>query len=259
MVPNYVEALRLDGKAFIVLGVGAGLGRESCLALSQAGATVFCVDLDAGIAEEAARAVGGVAHVADVTDRASVEALFAVALERFGKQLTGVVDVVGMANNGPFASFDDDALDRQFNIVLRHAILTMQIGGPLLGRNGGGSMTFIGSISGIINQLGQSMYGAAKAALHHAVRSAALEYGSVGVRVNAIAPGYTRTPRLLEKIGPAEWARIAASNPLRRAAEPADIAGAVLFLASGLAGYVTGNVLTLDGGVANTAAIPRDQ
>jgi NAD(P)-dependent dehydrogenase (short-subunit alcohol dehydrogenase family) len=257
MVPNYAEGLRLDSKAFVVLGVGEGLGLQSCHALKQAGADVFCVDIDPVIAEEAARAVGGIAHCADVTNGAAVETLFAAALERFGAHLAGLVDVVGVANNAPFASFDDDALDWQFNIILRHAILAMQIGGPLLGRNGGGSMTFIGSISGIANLPGQSMYGAAKAALHHAVRSASYEYGSTGVRVNAIAPGFTRTPRLLDKIGPDEWERIDATKPLRRAADPSDIAGTVLFLASDLARYVTGNILTLDGGVANTVAIPR--
>jgi NAD(P)-dependent dehydrogenase (short-subunit alcohol dehydrogenase family) len=257
MVPNYVEGLRLDGKAFVVLGVGEGLGRQSCHALKQAGADVFCVDLDPAIAAEAARDIGGVAHCADVTKRAAVDTLFAEASERFGSQLAGLVDVVGVASNGPFASFDDDALDWQFNIILRHAILAMQIGGPLLGRNGGGSMTFIGSISGIANLPGQSMYGAAKAALHHAVRSAAYEFGSAGVRVNAIAPGFTRTPRLIDKIGADEWRRIDATNPLRRAADPSDIAGTVLFLASNLARYVTGNILTLDGGIVNTVAIPR--
>jgi NAD(P)-dependent dehydrogenase (short-subunit alcohol dehydrogenase family) len=257
MVPNYVDSLRLDGKAFVVLGVGEGLGRQSCHALAQAGATIFCVDLDAVIADETARAVGGVAHCADVTKRSAVETLFAAASEQFGPQLAGLVDVVGVAHNGPFSSFDDAALDWQFDIILRHAILAMQIGGPLLGRSGGGSMTFVGSISGIANLPGQSMYGAAKAALHHAVRSAAYEYGSAGVRVNAIAPGFTRTPRLIDKIGPDEWERIDVTNPLRRAADPSDIAGAVLFLASDLARYVTGNILTLDGGVVNTVAIPR--
>ena len=256
-MPNYVDGLRLDGKAFVVLGVGEGLGRQSCHALTQAGANVFCVDVDPTIAKETARSIGGIAHCADVTKRTAVEALFAAASRHFGAQLAGLVDVVGIARNGPFASFDDDALDWQFNIILRHAILAMQIGGPLLGRNGGGSMTFVGSISGIANLPNQSMYGAAKAALHHAVRSAAYEYGGAGVRVNAVAPGFTRTPRLIDKIGHEEWQRIDATNPLRRAADPSDIAGAVLFLASGLARYVTGNILTLDGGVVNTVAIPR--
>ena len=258
MPHNYVDALRLDGKAFIVLGVGEGFGRESCHALSQAGATLLCVDLDAAVAAEAASAVGGIAHRADVTKRAEMEALFATASERFGNRLAGLVDVVGMSMNGPLPSFDDEALDRQFTLVLRHAILAMQLGGPALARNGGGSMTFIGSISGIATLAGQSIYGAAKAALHHAVRYAASEFGRDGVRVNAIAPGYSRTPRLLARYEAADWERVGASNPLGRAGEPADVAGTVLFLASDLARYVTGNILTLDGGAINTAfALPR--
>jgi NAD(P)-dependent dehydrogenase (short-subunit alcohol dehydrogenase family) len=128
----------------------------------------------------------------------------------------------------------------------------VQFGAPLLARNGGGSVTVIGSISGVVAIAGQSLYGSAKAALHHLVRCAAAEFGPGGVRVNAVAPGHTRTPRLVEKYDDAAWERFAAANPLRRPAEPEDIAATVLFLASDLGGYVTGNVLTLDGGLTNT-------
>lgn len=248
VTPNYPAALRLDSKAFIVLGAGGGLGRQSAHALHQAGANVFCVDTNARIAGETADAVNGVAHVADITDRSAVEQLFITATQHFGKNVAGVVDAVGIANNGPFASFDDAAIDRQFSIVVGHAIIVMQIGAPLLAKNGGGSMTFIGSMSGIANLPGQAMYGTAKAALHHAVRSAAYEFGKDGVRVNAIVPVFTRTPRPIDNIGTEEWAGIDDTNPLRRAADPSDIAGTVLFLASGLASYVTGNIITIDGG-----------
>jgi 3-oxoacyl-[acyl-carrier protein] reductase len=98
---NYADLLRLDGKAFIVIGVGEGIGRECAHALHDAGATLLCVDVNLAIADEAAAAVGGIAHRADVTRRADVEAMFERAVEHFGSSLTGVVDVVGLASNGP--------------------------------------------------------------------------------------------------------------------------------------------------------------
>ncbi len=240
-----------------MFGAGEGLGRQSCIALHQAGASILCVDVNATIAEEAAAAVGGFAQQADVTRRADMEATFAAATKRFGTSFAGLVDVVGMADNRPLPEFDDAALDGQFTIVVRHAILAMQIAGPLLARNGGGSMTFIGSMAGIINLPNQSMYGTAKAALHHAVQCAAVEYGHGSVRVNAIAPGFVRTPRSNAKTTEEQWRKVGAMTPLPRAAEPWDIAAAVLFLASDLGRFVTGNVLRLDGGITHTVSTPR--
>jgi len=249
---NYLDALRLDDKGFVVFGAGEGIARQSCIALAQAGARVLCVDAREEVAAEAAAEVGGIPHCADVTQRADVEQLFAAADAAFGPSFAGIVDVVGMPQIGRLGSFDDETVARQFDLVLRHAIHALQIGGPLLARNGGGSVTVIGSISGVVAIPGQSLYGSAKAALHHLVRCAALELGASGVRVNAVAPGHTQTPRLLEKYGNAQWDSFAAVNPLRRTALPEDIAATVLFLASDLGRYVTGNILTLDGGLTTT-------
>jgi NAD(P)-dependent dehydrogenase (short-subunit alcohol dehydrogenase family) len=117
-------------------------------------------------------------------------------------------------------------------------------------------MTFIGSISGCVSVSNQAAYGTAKAALHHLVRCSAHELGPHRVRVNGIAPGFVRTPRLLARLNEEFWDRVAGVNPLRRVAVPAEIAAAVLFLCSDLASYVTGNVMTLDGGTSNAAALP---
>jgi NAD(P)-dependent dehydrogenase (short-subunit alcohol dehydrogenase family) len=249
---DYLRALRLDGKGYIVLGVGEGFGRRSCHALAQAGAELLCVDLDPAVADETAAALGGIAHAADATDRGAMEGVFAAAQRHFGDRLAGVVDVVGMSQGQPLPEYDDAAIERQFDIVLHHALLTLQLGGPALARNGGGSLTFIGSMAGIITVPGSPVYGIAKAALHHAVRYAAVEYGPQHVRVNAIAPGYARTPRLLARYDDEVWASTDRSIPLGRAADPAEIAGVVLFLASELACYVTGNVILLDGAVSHT-------
>jgi NAD(P)-dependent dehydrogenase (short-subunit alcohol dehydrogenase family) len=167
------------------------------------------------------------------------------------------VDIVGIASITELSAMDDDAWDRQFNLVLRHAWLAIQLGGAALAERGGGSMVFVGSISGIVSVAKQAAYGAAKAALHHLVRCAAHELGSRGVRVNAVAPGFVRTPRLLDRLSDDFWEQLSQDNPAGRVAVPADVASAILYLASDLSGYVTANVLTLDGGTHCVASLPE--
>jgi NAD(P)-dependent dehydrogenase (short-subunit alcohol dehydrogenase family) len=113
---------------FVVLGGGAGIGRQSSHALAQAGATVVVVDTDPAAAAAVAAKVGGIALTADVTRRSSVEGVFADAARQAGP-VRGVVDIVGVASLGPLAALDDAGWDRQFDLVLRHAYLTLQIGG----------------------------------------------------------------------------------------------------------------------------------
>ncbi|WP_066962754.1 SDR family NAD(P)-dependent oxidoreductase [Rhizorhabdus dicambivorans] len=245
------RAARLDGRAYVVLGAGGGgLGDAACRALAGAGADLMCVDRSAERAQAIAAAVGGVPHVADAIDRDDMVALFAEAADRFGNRFAGVVDIVGMAMKARIGALDDMAVGRQIDIVLRHAMLATEIAGPMLAERGGGSLTFIGSLAGMTASPNQTVYGIAKAALHQYVRCAAQELGPSGVRVNAVVPGFVATPRLLDLLPAEAWARIAGGNPLRRVAVPDDIARAILFLVSDLAGYVTGVLLNADGGQA---------
>ena len=254
---DYLGSARLDGRGYVVLGAGGGgLGDATCMALAGAGAQLLCVDRDARQAEAIASQAGGEACVADVTRRDDMVAVFERAQAWMGHRFAGVIDIVGMAKNARIDEMDDDAVEQQFAIVLRHALLTVQIAGPMLAKSGGGSLTFVGSLSGMTAIPNQTYYGVAKAALHHLVRYAAQEFGPQGVRVNAVAPGFISTPRLLAILPDEMWTRLAAGNPLRRVATPEDIAKAILFLVSDLAGYVTGNILTLDGGASQTLALP---
>jgi NAD(P)-dependent dehydrogenase (short-subunit alcohol dehydrogenase family) len=239
----------------VVLGAGQGIGKEVCHALAQAGARLICVDRDEDLARQVARDTQGVAFVADVTQRHDMERIIAAAEGTFGKQLRGLVDIVGVAHIGPLDTIDDTAWDGQMDIVLRHAFLALQVGGAALKRLGGGAMTFVGSISGLRSVPGQAIYGAAKAALHHLVRCAAHEFGPAGIRVNAVAPSFVRTPRLEARLDEAFWTRLEKTIPMRRVGQPSDVAAAVLFLQSELARYVTANVLTLDGGTSAVAAL----
>jgi NAD(P)-dependent dehydrogenase (short-subunit alcohol dehydrogenase family) len=256
-IPNYTSLLRLDGRGYLVLGAGDGIGRQTCHALAQAGAQVICVDRDAGLAEKVAQEISGVAMVANVTSREDMQRTFHAAKSSFAERFAGVVDIVGIANITELTAMDDAAWDSQFDLVLRHAWLAIQFGGAALAERGGGSMVFVGSISGLVSVAKQAAYGAAKAALHHLVRCAAHELGNRGVRVNAVAPGFVRTPRLLSRLSEGFWDQVSEINPLGRVAVPADIASAILYLASDLSGYVTANVLTLDGGMHAIAALPE--
>ena len=102
----------------------------------------------------------------------------------------------------------------------------------------------------------QAVYGTAKAALHHLVRCMAVELAKDMIRVNAVAPGFIRTPRLEVILAPDQWRLVEQAIPMKRAAQPYEIAAALLFLASDLSSHVTGQVLSVDGGLGNGAALP---
>ena len=247
-VPDYPGLLRLDRRRFVVVGAGLGIGRQTAHALSAAGARVACVDVEADRAHDVASEVGGVAVVGDATRRSDAERVFDAATDALGG-LDGVVDIVGMARYSTLLEIDDDEWDWHFDIVLRHAYLAVQLGGRRLAAGSGGVLAFVASVSGLTSAPRHAAYGAAKAALMALVRSAAVELGPVGVRVNAVAPGVVWTPRVSAILGEEGRARNAANTPIRRVAEPADIAAALLFLCSDLAAYVTGQTLVVDGGV----------
>ena len=124
-----------------------------------------------------------------------------------------------------------------------------------MANRGSGSIVLIGSSAGIASLPNQIAYGAAKAALHHFVAGAASELGHRGIRVNAIAPGYVRTERMVERFAAEQWAEVERNTPLQRAGSTADIAGLALFLMQDLSSYVTGQVLLADGGMLNPPRI----
>jgi NAD(P)-dependent dehydrogenase (short-subunit alcohol dehydrogenase family) len=246
-VPDYPGLLRLDGRGVLVLGAGQGIGRQAAHALATVGALVACVDLEPDLAQEVAREVGGLAIVGDATRRPDMERIVQEATAGLGA-LDGVVDIIGMARYAALVDLTDDDWDWHHDIVLRHAFYAMQLGGRVLAERGG-FMVFVASVSGITSAPQHAAYGAAKAGLMSLVRTAATELGPRGVRVNAVAPGVVWTPRVSGYLGDEGRARNEANTPLRRVAQPADIAAAILFLCSDLSSYVTGQTLVVDGGV----------
>jgi NAD(P)-dependent dehydrogenase (short-subunit alcohol dehydrogenase family) len=248
-VPDYPGRLRLDGRGVVVLGAGQGIGRQATHALASVGARTFCVDLDEGLAVDVADEVGGTPWSGDATTRDGAERCFADAESALGR-VDGIVDIIGMARYAELLDIDDESWAWHHDIVLRHAYLAMTVGGRAVARAGGGFMAFVASVSGLTGAPLHAAYGAAKAGLIALVRSAAVELGPSGIRVNAVAPGVVWTPRVAAFLGEDGRRRNADNTPLRRVALPADIASALLFLASDLAAYVTGQTLVVDGGVS---------
>jgi NAD(P)-dependent dehydrogenase (short-subunit alcohol dehydrogenase family) len=199
--------------------------------------------------------VGGLALTADVTNRDELRSVLAAAEGGLGA-VTGLVDIVGFARIGPLSELDDDAFGSQFDVVLRHAYLALQIVGEAIARSGGGSMVFVGSLAGSDHVAGQAAYGAAKAALHHLVGSMGRELAPARVRVNAVAPGFVHTPRLDARLQEDAWRQVERLIPVGAAAQPSEIAAAILFLASDLASHVTGQVLMADGGLGRSLRLP---
>jgi NAD(P)-dependent dehydrogenase (short-subunit alcohol dehydrogenase family) len=254
--PDYSNLARLDGKGFLVLGAGQGMGRQASHALRQAGASLFCVDKEKSRADQVATEVGGIAWTADCTQRAQVERLVDEAEKRLGR-IDGFVDIIGIAMFKPMLEVDDALWDQQFDLVLRHAYLVSQIAGRRMRDSGGGSMVFIASVSGLAGAPRHAAYGAAKAGLMSWVRSLAVELGEYGIRVNAVAPGNIATPRIPDSAyTESKLKSLKEAIPLGRRGQTSEIASAALFLSSPLASYITGQTLVVDGGVSCRFAMP---
>ena len=254
-VPDYRSAWRLDGRRILVAGAGQGIGRQTCHALAQAGASLVCLDYDQEAADHVAGEVGGVATTGDVRERADLEAALDLTERELGG-VDGIVDIVGMAKWGPLTHLSQEDADWTFAMCYQHAWHLVQLGGRRM--TDGGSLTFVASVSGITGAQYHAPYGAAKAALISLVKSAAVELGPTGIRVNAVAPGVVWTPRVSAMVGEKGKEQNVANTPLRRVAVPADIANAALFLTSDLSSYVTGQTLVVDGGVGVKFPYPLD-
>jgi len=247
-VPAFADRLRLDGRGVVLVGAGQGIGRQAAHALASVGGRVFCIDKEPDLAVEIAAEVGGLAGIGDVTDRATTDRLVGEAVSAFGR-VQHVVDIVGMAQYADILELDDENWDWHHDICVRQALHVLQAGGRALRAGGGGSMAFVASVSGISSAPRHAAYGVAKAGLMSLVRSAAVELGPLGIRVNAVAPGVVWTPRVSGYLGEEGRAEQSANAPLGTVAQPHDIAAALLFLVSDLAAYISGQTLVVDGGV----------
>ncbi|MGW2824292.1 SDR family NAD(P)-dependent oxidoreductase [Streptomyces sp. NPDC001443] len=251
LTPDYPGLLDLTDRHVLVLGGGQGIGRQTCMAAASVGAKVSVLDADPDRAKAVAEETGGLALSGDVTDRADVERFVGEAVDRFGP-LHGLVDIVGMSDNGPLTEVTDELWQRGIDLNLRHVLLALQIGSKAM--PDGGSMVFVGSVSGLRSAPGHAVYGAAKAGLANLVSTASLELGPA-IRVNSVAPGQTATPRVAERHPePDYYERAGEKVPLGRVGATSDTASAILFFLTDLSRWITGQTLVVDGGTGRKFA-----
>jgi len=243
---NYSELFDLAGRRVLVVGAGSGIGRESALALAAHGATVVCADRDGVSAAETAELIGaaGEPAVLDVLDPNAVQA----AAERYA-DCAALVFTAATNVRKRMADYTLEEFDRVMNLNLRASFTLLQAFAPRMAANGGGSIIGFSSIRASVVEPGQSVYAASKAGLVQLARTAAAEFGPAGVRVNVIAPGVVETPLTAQiKDNPEWYGAYAAKSALGRWSRPEELAGAVVYLASDASTFVTGSVLTVDGG-----------
>lgn len=238
----------LDGQRAIVTGGGSGIGEAAARRMAAEGAAVAVLDRDGEAARRVADDVGGVAVVADVADRAAVEAAVDEAAGALGG-LTAVFNNAGVGNLKPLHRYEDAEWDRLVDVNLKGTFHGVRAAVGHLRAAGGGSIVNMASVSGVIPTRGESPYAAAKAGVIALTRSAALEYGPDGIRVNCVSPGFIRTALTEFAFANPAWVGpLEAATPLGRAGTADDVAKVVVFLCSDLAGYVTGQNLLVDGG-----------
>jgi 3-oxoacyl-[acyl-carrier protein] reductase len=244
--------ITLAGKKAVVTGAGSGIGREIAMRFSAVGAKVAVCDVVMEAADKVAGEIAGVggqahAYAIDVSDFAAVQQL----CERVVADLGGIdilVNNAGITRDNLLLRMTEAEFDRVIAVNLKGAFNFTRACFRGMMKNRRGRIINIASIMGQMGNVGQANYAAAKAGIIGLTKSAAKELASRNVTVNAVAPGYIATA-MTEKLDAATREAYIAGIPLKRAGTPEDVANACLFLASDLAGYVTGQVLRVDGGL----------
>ncbi len=251
----------LEGKTFIVLGGGLGMGEETSKLLARLGARVVVLDIIPERAEKVASDINGLANgkamplVADVLDDDQLVAAIDRADTEFGP-LDGMVTVVGMATMGASIEASMDVWDTDHRRNLRYIFLAAkELAKRLIARGAKGSIVSIASVDGLRASTNHTAYGAAKAGLVHLAASLAGEWSPHGIRFNVVCPGGIATPRIPAKSEEAER-ELMGLTPMKYRGSIHDVANALVFLSSDMAGYITGQALAVDGGY--TAVGPID-
>jgi 2-hydroxycyclohexanecarboxyl-CoA dehydrogenase len=246
---------RFDDQVAIVTGSASGIGRATALRLAAEGAAVVIADVNVEGAASVARSIsegGGraIALQVDVTDSPGVRAMTERAVAAFGK-VDILVSNAGWDRAGPFADTDEELWDRVIAINYRGHLATCHAALPYMRERGGGRIVTVASDAGRVGSSGEVVYSGAKGAVIAFTKGLAREVARYGINVNCVAPGLVDTP-LLAGIAEGNEKLIAAivrSIPLRRTGVPEEVAAAICFFASPDAAYITGQTLSVNGGL----------
>jgi 3-oxoacyl-[acyl-carrier protein] reductase len=228
----------------VVTGAGRGLGRATARKLAADGFDLVCVDLDAASAASAAAEVGGRAHACDIADATAVAALADVV-----GPVDALVNNAGIWRFGPLIGHAEDDAEAVLRVNVLGTVHCCQAFVPAMGERGGGAIVNLSSAAATTRSPGIGLYPASKGAVETLTRQMALEWGPLGVRVNAVAPGLIVTEGTEANYAGEAGERRARSVPLGRVGGPEDIANVIAFLVSPAAGYVSGQVIAVDGGI----------
>jgi NAD(P)-dependent dehydrogenase (short-subunit alcohol dehydrogenase family) len=250
--------MRLQDKVCVVTGGGSGIGAATCALFAREGAKLVVADLNLEAAQavaDAANAAGGtaVATAVDVSDSAAARKMIDFALAEFGR-LDVLVNNAGFGFAGSVVDTDEADWDRLMSVNLKGVFLGCKHAIPVMQRQGGGAIVNTASVVANVGVRDRAAYCASKGGVAALTRAMALDHVDAGIRVNAVAPGTIDSPyfdRMLAKVDdPAAFKKgITERQAMGRLGKPEEIAGAILYLASDEASFVTGSLLTVDGGM----------
>ncbi len=252
---------RLEGKVSIVTGGGSGIGEATARLMAEEGASVVVADIDREAADRVATEIAGaVAFEVDVSDESSVARMVEAAVEAFG----GLDVLHNNATDSSLNAVDTDIVtldmavfDRLVAVNLKGQFLGCKHAIPHMLARGGGSIVNTASIDGFVGRGVRAAYGASKAGVVLLTKSVASQYGTRGIRCNAVAPGLTLTPGAVSNAS-SEYVEASLQRyPMPRLCEPEDVAKAVVFLASDDAAYINATTLMVDGGATVYMPSPR--
>ncbi|MDI3534842.1 MAG: 3-oxoacyl-[acyl-carrier protein] reductase [Thermosediminibacterales bacterium] len=244
--------MRLKDKVALITGAGRGIGEATALKFAKEGAKVVVCDIQLESAEQTAQKIkelGGeaVAVKVDVTKRDEVDGLIQKAIDEFGR-LDILVNNAGITADAKFLKMAEEDFDKVVAVNLKGVYLCGQAAAKVMVKQGSGVILNASSVVGLYGNFGQTNYAATKFGVIGMTKTWAKELSPKGVRVNAVAPGFILTP-MTEKMPEKVLNMMKDKAPIKRLGTPEDVANAYAFLASDEASFITGAVLSVDGGV----------
>jgi dihydroanticapsin dehydrogenase len=253
-----MSKLRVADRIAIVTGAGSGIGRASAIRLAQEGAKVVCVDINEAAAKECAQeilAAGGQGYSAkcDISDSAACNQVVADCVAKYGS-VDILVNNAGVNLPGVFHEVSDETIMKTLSVNVMGAMYLSRAAIVYMLKNSRGSIINMSSVNGLVSEPFLSVYSASKGAIVMLTRGIALDYAKTGVRCNAICPGWVDTPinyAHADMLGGLDhvYKTISSFQPIGRPGTPMEIANLVLFLASDESSFMTGSIVSADGGM----------